>query len=165
MLCNETIIFLTFVLIGCIFSIVFDFFRAIRKYNKMDRRNVYIQDILYFIIITIILLVAILNIRQDVFRLYLIVAIVLGIIIYISIIGNKVRDIFVSIFKVSHKIKQFIFIPLELFGTLFEKQIKILKKIIVNCCKKISYMINFYHNKVRTKCTTGKNNKLKTKEG
>ena len=159
-LCDETITFLIFVLLGAIFSIVFDVFRAIRKVKKANVKTVCMQDIIYFFIIGVILLISLIKISEVSFRVYLLLGIVLGCIIYISVIGNKVMNIFVYIIKMWNKINSFIFLPLTVFSTLFDKQINILKKIVVNCCKKISYMINFKHIRSKLKFT----NKFKTKE-
>lgn len=147
-LCDEAISFIIFVGIGFIFSIIFDLFRAIRSVKKPKNGVVYIQDILYFLIIGIILLISILNIRKDAFRLYLILGIVLGIVIYVSIIGNKIRNIFICVYKMSGTIFSFIFLPIKLYFTLFDKELRKIEKYIVEYCKKISYMINSYHKKM-----------------
>lgn len=160
--CDETISFLVFVLIGFIFSIIFDFFRAIRRVTKTKNNIIYFQDIVYFIIIGMVLLVAIVNIRRDSFRLYLILAIIIGIVMYVSIIGNKIMKIFIKILKVSKKLKEFLILPVILYKTLFSKQFKKIKKYVVGCCKKISYMIKFYHSKVER--VVAKCRKKKTKE-
>lgn len=160
--CDETISFLMFVLIGFIFSIIFDFFRAIRRITKTSNNIIYFQDIIYFIIIGIVLLIAIVNIRRDAFRLYLILGIIIGIVMYVSMIGNKIMKIFVKILKTSKKIKEFLILPLILYMALFSKQLKKIKKYVVGCCKKISYMIKFYHSKVER--VVAKCRKMKTKE-
>lgn len=162
-LCDETIIFILFVGLGFIFSIIFDFFRAIRKLKKVKTRVVYFQDILYFLIIGIVLLITVLNIQRNSFRLYLIVAIVLGIIIYISMIGNKIMNLFCGVLKISNAFWDFIFMPFKLYLTFFDKQITKIKKYAKWCCKKISYMINFYHKKLDLVVAKSKN-RSKTKE-
>ena len=160
-LCYETISFLTFVALGGLFSIIFDFFRALRKLKNTKQGIVYLQDVVYYIIIGVILLIAILNVKYDLFRLYLFLGIILGIIIYITIVGNKVMKLFLNILKCSNFIINFIFLPLKLYLTLFDKQIKKIQKYFVRCCKKISYMIFFYHKKLKV---VGKQ-ESKTKEG
>ena len=162
-LCYETISFLKFVMLGGIFSVIFDFFRALRKFKNTKNKAVYIQDILYFIIIGIILLLCILNMKQETFRLYLILAIVLGAVIYITIVGNKVLKIFLNVLKCSNTITQFIVLPVRLYISLFDKQLKKIKKYFLGCCKKISYMINFYHKKL--KIVVKQRRKIETKEG
>ena len=162
-LCDETISFLLFVGIGMLFSIIFDFFRAIRKFTKTKSQLVYIQDIIYFVLIGIILLVAILNIRRDIFRLYLILAIILGITIYISVIGNKIMKLLVYMLKTSCLVTNFVFLPIKVYSTIFDKQTRKIKKYVVDCCKKISYMIEFYHKIVSKVANTNKNKRKKRK--
>lgn len=144
-LSQETIIFLTFVLIGMLFSIIFDVFRAIRKIKKTNIRIICIQDIIYFILIGIILIITIINFMDSEIRAYLVLAIVLGAIIYISVFGNFIRNVFASIFRINGKIIDFLILPIKLYLTLFESKINILRKIVVKCCKKISYMVNLNH--------------------
>ena len=160
-LSNETITFFKFVLLGAIFSFLFDIFRGLRRVKKTKEIVVCIQDIIYFLIIGIILTISIVKYLDTEIRLYLFFAIVLGITIYVSIVGNIVRNIFAKIFMVEDKILEFIFLPISLYKTVFEKQINILKKFVVKYCKKISHMINF--NRVKTKFVVLKK-KLKTKE-
>lgn len=146
---QETIVFLTFVIIGMFFSIIFDVFRAIRKVKKLKSRTIYVQDIVYFLIIGGILLAVIINYMNTELRVYLILAIVLGVIIYISTIGNIIMNIIIKFIKLSGKITEFIFLPLTLYRDVFSKQIGILKKYVIKCCKKIKYMINL--NRIKTK--------------
>jgi len=120
-LCDETISFFTFVLIGIVFSIIFDFFRAIRKLKQVKRMIIYFQDIVYFNIIGTILLIVILNMQKDVIRLYLIIAIVIGILLYISIIGNKIMKLFLFILKTFNNIIDFIFLFIILYYIIFNK--------------------------------------------
>ena len=68
-----------------------------------------------------------------------------GIVIYISTVGNMVMNVFIKLIKLSGKIIEFLFLPITLYTTLFEKQIVILKKYVIKCCKKIKYMINLNH--------------------
>lgn len=148
-LCSETIKFLIFVAVGIIFSIIYDFFRALRKIKKRKTLVVCMQDILYFIIIGIVLLLVVLNINGDTFRLYIIIAMVLGIVTYISIVGNKIMHFFYYIFKCSNVFIEFIFLPVKVYLVVFNKQVKKIEKYVIMCCKKISYMIKFYHKKVK----------------
>lgn len=160
-LCLETITFLKFVAMGMLFSVIFDVFRAIRRLKKPSAKIIQLQDIVYFIIIGIIMLIAIINIIDTEFRFYLIFAIILGVIIYISVFGNLIRNIFVNIFKLNGKILEFLMLPVIMYLKVFDKQINILKKFVGKCCKKISYMINFKY--VKSNFVMLKK-KLKTKE-
>ena len=144
-LSEETTVFLVFVVMGMLFSIIFDVFRAIRKIKKVKNKTIYIQDIIYFLIIGFILLFLIVTYMNTELRVYLILAIFLGIIIYISTIGNMVMNFIVRVLKLGDKIIEFLLLPITLYTNIFDKQIVILKKYVIKCCKKIKYMINLNH--------------------
>ena len=144
-LSQETTVFLIFVVMGMVFSVIFDMFRAIRKVKKKKRRMIYIQDIIYFLIIGVILGLVIINYMDTELRIYLMLAIVLGIIIYISVIGNKIMNLMVKIININRGVWRFLILPLTIYYEIFEKQIDILKKCVINCCKKILNMINLNH--------------------
>ena len=156
-LSEETAVFLIFVVMGMLFSVIFDVFRAIRKVKKTKNRTIYFQDIIYFLIIGTILLLIIINYMNTELRVYLILAIILGIVIYISTVGNMVMNLIVKFIKISGKIVEFLIIPLTIYLTLFDKQIVILKKYVIKCCKKIKDMVNLNHIKKKFEI-------LKTKE-
>ncbi|MBR5227797.1 MAG: spore cortex biosynthesis protein YabQ [Clostridia bacterium] len=157
---KETITFLTFVLVGIIYGVIFDFFRALRKVKKRKDIVVCMQDIIYFIIVGIILIFAMYIHMKEKLRVYLLLSIILGIVIYVSIVGNKLVKLFTELMKTFNNIISFIFLPLDIFRQLFSKQITFFKKIANNCCKRICYVINFNYSKLMQK-----KNKLKTKEG
>lgn len=144
-LSEETTIFLLFIVIGMVFSVIFDLFRAIRKIKKVRNKTIYIQDIIYFLIIGIILLWVIINYMNTELRVYLILAIILGIVIYISTVGNLVVNMLVKLIKFNKNVTLFLLTPIMLYMQVFEKQINIFKKYVIKCCKKINDMINLNH--------------------
>ena len=147
---QETIQFFVFVILGMVFSIIFDFFRALRKNRKISRVKVYIQDIIYFLIVGFIFIIVMLNYTNAPFRLYLLIGIILGITFYIGVFGNHILNIFVKLLNFYHNILEFIFLPLYVYGDIFKKQIYFLKKFVLNCCKKISYMVNSKYELAKT---------------
>ena len=164
-LSQETTVFLIFVVMGMLFSIIFDVFRAIRKFRKLKNRTIYIQDVIYFLIIGLILLGVIINYMNTELRVYLILAIILGVVIYISTVGNMVMNCILKLIKLSGKIIEFIFLPATLYTKLFEKQIVILKKYVIKCCKKIKDMINLNHIKAKFKISRTKEDCVNGKSG
>lgn len=145
----ETINFFIFVVTGMIFSLVFDIFRAIRKIKKPKKNIINIQDMIYFIIIGILLIFLIINMKGEVLRLYLILAIILGIVLYIIIVKNKIRDVFVILINKMAGVMEFIFLPLKVHYMFLCKVCKKIKKCVKVPCKKKSDMIEFYHKKVK----------------
>lgn len=164
-LSEETTVFLIFVVMGMLFSVIFDVFRAIRKVKKLKNRTIYFQDIIYFLIVGTILLLIIINYMNTELRVYLILAIILGVIIYISTVGNMVMNLIVKFIKISGKILQFIFLPVTLYMTIFEKQIVIFKKYVIKCCKKITDMVNLNHIKKKFDILKTKEERINGKSG
>ena len=162
-LSEETKVFLIFVVMGMAFSIIFDFFRALRKVKKVKSKTIYFQDIIYFLIVGLILVTIIINYMDTGLRMYLILAIVLGIIIYISVVGNIIMNIIVKFIKISREITRFFILPVTIYTSVFEKQIVILKKYVGKCCKKIIDMINLNHIKKNFKIFKTKEDKIKGK--
>ena len=103
---------------------------------------------IYFIIIGILLIFLIINMQGEVLRLYLILAIILGIILYIIIVKNKIRDVFVILINKTAGVMEFIFLPLKVHYMFLCKVCKKIKKCVKVPCKKKSDMIEFYHKKV-----------------
>ncbi len=157
---QETISFLVFTLVGVFYGIVFDFFRALRKSRKCIDIIVSIQDIIYFIIVGIVLTIAINAFMINGIRMYNIFSIILGIIVYISVVGNKLVLLFLRLINTVNKIVAFIFTPLEIFRQIFSKQINFFKNIVIKCCKKAFYVINSNYVNLKQK----KNNSI-TNEG
>ena len=147
---RETISFLAFTILGNIYGILFDYFRALRKVKKRRDIIVSIQDIVYFVIVGIVLILFMYIYMKESLRMYLIFSVVLGLVIYISIVGNKVRDIFVKLINGYNKFVNFIFLPFEMFRQIFAKQINFFKNLANKCCKKILYVINFNYCKLIT---------------
>ncbi len=162
---QETTVFLIFVVIGMLFSVIFDVFRAIRKVTKFKNRTIYIQDILYFLIIGLILLLVIVNYMDTELRVYLILAIILGVVIYISTVGNLVVNLIIKLIKVSREVVEFLVLPITLYTQIFEKEIVILKKYVIKCCKKIKYMINLNHIKTKFRIFRTKEDCINGKSG
>ena len=164
-LSEETTVFLIFVVMGMLFSSIFDVFRAIRKVKKVKNKTIYIQDIIYFFIIGGVLLAIIINYMNTELRVYLMLAIILGVVIYISLVGNMVMNLFVKLFKLSGKIIEFLLLPITLYTSIFEKQSVILKKYVIKCCKKIKYMINLNHIKKKFEILRTKEDRINGKSG
>ena len=87
--------------------------------------------------------------KGEVLRLYLILAIILGIILYIIIVKNKIRDVFVILINKMAGVMEFIFLPLKVHYMFLCKVCKKIKKCVKVPCKKKSDMIEFYHKKVK----------------
>lgn len=79
---SQTQEFLYFCLIGIVISFIFDIFRSVRKNFKTADCVTYIEDIIFLVISTIILMFGVLEISNGILRFYIFLGTFLGIIIY-----------------------------------------------------------------------------------
>ncbi len=165
---TQTIDFLEFILIGAIIACVFDFFRGYRKLKKVNTVSVIIQDIIYFVIVTIIIIFSIIKLLDSQIRLYIFIAILLGCCMYFCTLSKFVTKIFMLFFSMSKEIFLTLILPILLDIQIFIKISKFFKKIWKKCCKMLFYMISFICSplkKGKTKILAKLNRKkVKTKE-
>jgi spore cortex biosynthesis protein YabQ len=133
--------FLQFVFIGIIIAIIFDFFRAYRKFKKVSDLMVVIQDILFFLISGIIIMIGIINLLDSNIRLYTFFAIIIGILIYISLFSEFFLKVYSLIFKVYKYIIDFFILPITINIQIFIKIYTFFEKNIKKCCKMFPYML------------------------
>lgn len=148
---EETITFFIFILVGIGIGIIFDFFRAIRKVKKYRDKYIYFQDIIFFILIGILICTVLIYYLQDEIRVYLFVAIFIGIAVYVSTISSLVIKIFENIIQISNSIFDFILLPLffqkDIFLTIFDFFNKKSKKY----CNKFYNMISYFYKLIKLK--------------
>ena len=151
--------FLFFILLGIIISCIFDIFRTLRRIQKTNSIYVVmIQDIIFFVIITIISVIYITTILTKDLRLYMLIAIIIGIIISRRIRSKPLIKFYSAIFETIKYILEFIFYPMQLYFTFIYK---LIKKIKEKCCKLFSHMINLKCNLL----SVFKKNKIFKKRG
>lgn len=127
---NQTYLFLVFSLTGVIIGILFDFFRILRKSFKTSDIITYLEDIIFWILTGFIVLYNIWYFNNGEIRLFMILGIIMGAIIYMLTLSNIIIKIFYEIINILKKI--------------ILKIIKILElpfKPIVLICKKIYVII------------------------
>ena len=133
---NQAYLFLVFSLTGVILGVLFDFFRVLRKTFKTGDFVTYIEDILYWILAGIIILYNIWFFNDGEIRVFMILGILMGAIIYcltLSPIFIKIDYFFMKkikgVFKLLYNILK---IPIEF---------------MINLLKKIKNIVNFKNKK------------------
>lgn len=96
----ELRLFAIYFLTGIVISILFDFFRSVRKTTKTTNKITYIEDILFWIISFTIILIVMFKFNNLEIRLYLIIAFILGGISYYITISKFVININVKLLKI-----------------------------------------------------------------
>ena len=151
---NQAYLFGIFVINGIVIGLLFDFFRILRKSFKTNDFITYIEDILFWILAGIILLYSIFIFNNGEIRLFMFLAVLLGIIIYILSISSYIIKINV---KIINCIKFIIIKIWNIISIPFTYIIKILRKlffrpisfIIINIKKfSIDYSKKLFNSKI-----------------
>ena len=157
MIYNQAQLFLVFIINGIIIGIFFDFFRILRKSFKTSDFSTYIEDLLFWILTGFSILFTLFKYNNGEIRLYMFLAIAIGILLYMLIFSSYIIRINVSIIlllkKLFKKIIYFIFIPIKFI-------LKIVKKIIFKPISFIFINIKSLYTNI-FKFNTKKVNKIK----
>ena len=100
--------FFIFTLNGVFIGFLFDIFRILRKSFKTNDLVTYIEDISFWILTGITILFSMYKFSDGELRIYTIIGIVLGTIIYMLSISRYVINIFVCIINILKRIIEFI---------------------------------------------------------
>ena len=135
MVTNQAYLFLIFIANGVIIGILFDFFRILRKSFKTSDIITYIEDLIFWILTGIIILYSIFTFNNGEIRLFMFLAIAIGVIAYMLLLSSYIIKINVTIIKFLKNliIKTFRFISMP-----FKVIYKITKKVFF---KPISFVI------------------------
>ena len=133
MIINQGYIFVIFILNGFLIGILFDIFRILRKSFKTKDIVTYIEDILFWIITGIFLLYSVFKFNNGEIRLYMFIAILIGVLLYMLILSSYIIKINVKIITSIKKLFQKIF---NIFFKPFKKLFDKIRLMITNLFKK-----------------------------
>lgn len=111
MVAEQVYIFLCSVLIGAIMGVVFDFFRALRRNGNTKNIIVYLQDIVFWFIVAIIIITSSFILNNGELRGYMLIGYVLGDLLYMLILSNYTKGFFCIVMDLCSKGLKFIFTP------------------------------------------------------
>ncbi len=152
---NQVYLFMIFVLNGIVIGIIFDVFRILRKSFKTPNFVTDIEDILFWICATLIVLYSLFVFNNGEIRGYIFIGLFLGLAIYMLLFSKFVVKVSVKIIEVLTKI----------LGEVF-KFISYPVKIIIRFITKIFIIpINFTKKHLVFKNLHKNNEKLENKEG
>lgn len=151
--------FVLFFILGIIISCIFDIFRTLRKIKKKNSIYVVmIQDIIFFIIITIVSIVYLLLVLKEEIRGYMFIAASIGVLFSRKIISRYLINFYYKTYIAIRSIFLFIALPIELF---FIVIYKLIKKIVKKCCKLFLLMVNLKYRILNVLVTTRNKKSLK----
>ena len=117
-------VFSIFFVLGIIISILFEFFRVLRKNIKTGYLATSIEDILYILISGCLFFKSIIVFANGNIRFYIVFAFFLGIVVYILTIKNFCDIIFTVIIKTVLIIFKYTLLPLKYCYILLKKIMK-----------------------------------------
>ena len=130
---NQAYLFLVFTLTGIIIGVLFDFFRILRKSFKTSDLLTYIEDIVFWILSGIIVLYNIWYFNDGEIRLFMLLGISIGAMIYAITLSKFVVTISTRIIKT---IKNIILIPIKPLIHIIQKIIIFFKEKVGDFAKK-----------------------------
>ena len=133
MIINQGYIFVIFILNGFLIGILFDIFRILRKSFKTKDIVTYIEDILFWIITGVFLLYSVFNFNDGEIRLYMFIAILIGVLLYMLILSSYIVKINVKIITFVKNLLQKAF---NVFFKPFKKLFDKIRLMITNLFKK-----------------------------
>ena len=151
-------LFIIFIINGIIIGVIFDIFRILRKTFKYKDYMVYLQDILFWILVGISILYCSFMFNNGELRIFMIFACINGFAIYMYTLSKIFIKINVKIIlfikKTILKIIEILLIPVKIL-------LKFIKKILF---KPATFLV-INTNKIFRRLKMSKNNKNKIKEG
>jgi len=137
MINEQAHVFLVFIFVGFIIGMIFDIFRVLRKSFKTNDIITYIEDIIFWVIAGSIILYATFKFNYGQIRLYMLLGIVLGGMLYILVFSNSFIKIMYSVLSVIKKVVSLIFYPIVKFISFL---INIFKKIFIIIKQKVGIL-------------------------
>ncbi len=95
MVTEQVYIFLWSVLVGAVMGVVFDFFRALRRKGNTKNIIVYMQDIVFWFIVAVIIITSSFMLNDGELRGYMLIAYLLGALLYMLILSNYIKGAFI----------------------------------------------------------------------
>ena len=142
-------------LLGIICGAIFDLFKAVRFGKTVKTSHLILQDILYYLIISIVIFLFILNVNGAEIRGYMPVSSILAFVLYRCLLSRSVVRLFIWMIKITKYIVKILFFPLKaLCETIILPFLKIKQKLLSKKAK-IALTIKRFCFKIR--CNVGKN--------
>lgn len=125
MIYTQLQLFFIFLINGVIIALLFDFFRILRKAIKTADFVTYIEDVLFWIFTGLIILYSIFTYNNGEIRLFMFLAIILGVLIYLIFISKLILKISLGVINTLKKFFRIIFnivkIPFAFLMNLIKK--------------------------------------------
>lgn len=122
MVAEQVYIFLGTILVGTIMGVIFDFFRALRRNGNTRNIIVYIQDIVFWLIVAVIIITSSFILNNGDLRGYMLIGYLLGAFLYMLILSNYVKSFFILVMNIISKGFEILLKPIKQLVGKFEKK-------------------------------------------
>lgn len=129
---NQVIGFLYSIILGIIFTILYDFIRSVRIIKPHTSVLVFLEDVIFFTIIAVVTFIFCLGLTAGEIRGYILIGILAGFLLFFFTLSRYCINFFVAIFKVVCSIARVIS---KGFYFLFEKNDEYITKFFKNTLK------------------------------
>ena len=127
MVVEQVYIFLATILVGAVMGIVFDFFRALRRNGNTCNIIVYLQDIIFWLIVAVIIITSSFVLNNGELRGYMLIGYVLGAFIYMLTLSKYIKSFFGFILDLISNGLQILCKPFNMVSKSFQKKEENLK--------------------------------------
>ncbi len=135
---NQAVIFLTTAIIGVVIGFIYDLFRVFRKIVPHNDIFTYLEDAVYWVIVSIIMFYVMLNKNYGEIRFFSIFGAFLGMIIYFYTISRLFMKVSVAVVNFLVKVLKLLF---DIIMAPFRLIYKLLYNPIMICKKRIKKVI------------------------
>jgi spore cortex biosynthesis protein YabQ len=136
---SQALVFLTTVVIGAVIGFVYDLFRVIRKIVPHANLMTSIEDMLYWIIVSLLMFYVMLNQNNGEIRIFTVMGAFLGMLLYFLTVSKLFMAVSLTIVAF---IKKILLVLFEIVMTPFRLIYKMLEKPIFLCRKKLKKFRN-----------------------
>jgi len=140
---NQAYLFLVFSLTGVIIGILFDFFRILRRTIKTSNIITYMEDVLFWILTGLLVLYNIWYFNNGEIRIFMFLAIILGVLIYMSTLSNVLIKIFTKLLQATIKVLE---LPFKTILAIFRKIITVISQLFSKITKKFTNKKGIFEN-------------------
>ena len=133
---SQVVGFLYSIILGVIFALIYDLFRAYRIVKPQSNLLVFLQDIVYFIFTTLLTFIYLLSITNGEVRAYILIGIFLGFLLFLFTISKYYIVAVTFILKVIFRVENVILIGFYIIIGKIDYFIIIFLKNNLKCFKK-----------------------------
>ena len=149
----EVNVFFSCFVLGLLYGVIYDFFKSVRWGKKVKNINLVLQDVLYYIIISVLTLCIILKINSAQIRGYMPIAVIISFIIYRLTLSRYIVRIFIWLNAIVKYIIKLLFSPVIYLCKIIILPFSKIKRKLLS--KKTKIALTFKQFCFKIKCNVG----------